>query len=85
MENIMEPGRIETINRCPRCRAPASVLETLTLQDDSVNQFGRRELLFIAESNQIIKWNPAEKLYHCGNCGLKYSFKDHIMERDPTA
>ena len=86
MDDAMkEVSKVETINRCPRCQIPATVLKTVELQSDCINQFGHRELRFIAESHQIIKWDPGKKLYHCKNCELDYSSNDHTMERDPSA
>ena len=85
MMAMKEVSHVETKNYCPRCQSPDSILKSVELQSDHVNEFGRRELLFIAESEQIISWDPGKKLYHCENCGLDYSFRDHTMERDPSA
>ncbi len=85
MMAMNEVSQVETINRCPRCSSPYYVLKSVEQLSDSVNEFGRRELKFLADGIQIVQWDPGKKLYHCENCGLDFSFKDHVLERDPSA
>ena len=71
-ETMMEKDHTLAEIVCPRCGAPRSVLRSVRQLSDSVNQFGRRELTFQAESDEFLHIDPESKLWHCEKCGLDY-------------
>lgn len=66
---------------CPSCGAQETLLKSVELQSDQKNQFGRRQLTFQAEHEEIVKWNPEKRKFHCGNCEIDFSFTEGVMQK----
>jgi len=64
---------------CPECGAEFD-LENVQLVSDELNEFGRRQLTFVAEGTSWIRWNPKKKMYSCLKCNIKFSKKEGALQ-----
>jgi ribosomal protein S27AE len=65
--------------RCPGCGAEYTELKSVAKVKDSVNEYGRREIVFVAEHDNPVTWENDH--YHCKRCGLNFSFTEGVMQK----
>lgn len=63
---------------CPRCKAPFTRLVESRQINGRINLFGRRELTFEATHENPVTWQGNH--YHCSDCGLDFSLKEHTTQ-----
>lgn len=67
--------------KCPGCQAEYTELKSVALKKDSINQFGRREIIFKAKHENSVEWKDGK--FHCKRCGLTFSFNEGVFQRVP--
>jgi len=65
---------------CPRCRANHTELKSVKLLSDQTNAYGRRELTYQAEHEDVVTWNKQTERYTCHRCGLTFTFQQGVTQ-----
>jgi predicted nucleic-acid-binding Zn-ribbon protein len=65
---------------CPRCGAEFE-LEQVRKTSEGLNQFGRLEVTYEAIGKDWVKWNPTSRMFSCLKCGLRFTFKEGVLQK----
>lgn len=66
---------------CSYCKSRFTEVKKIVKLGDGVNQYGRREIVYQVEHNELIKYNKETGLYHCSVCGLDFIFNEHTFQK----
>jgi hypothetical protein len=69
---------------CFVCGCPGSKILSQSVPQDKINQFGRREISFTVEHQDIVTYGK-DGLYHCISCGGSFTFKEYTLQQKEKA
>ena len=65
---------------CVNCGCPGSKILGQSVPQDKINQFGRREISFTVEHEDIVTYGK-DGLYHCSSCDKSFTFKEAVLQQ----